>query len=177
MTDFFPISRHIPKGTTSNPLIRLRRTTDDEEFDDKRKGKTTSSTKRDANSDPMKEALACRETIAELKRGYRKGLYAELGRITLIARGFDRDKKSWARFVKNSFWAKAREQDRPQVGIEKRSKIAFVTQFVFKPRTKNQFKRTSKYSGVLAFLIGDDVEPEHIAKELKKRQESGRFTG
>ncbi len=120
--------------------------------------------------DPMKEALACRANIAELKRGYYEGLYAELGRVTLIARGFDLNKKSWARFVKRSFWGKAREQDRPHVGHEKRSKIAFVTRFVFKPRTPNQFKRTSKFSGVLEFLIGDGVEPEHIAKELKKRR-------
>ena len=118
----------------------------------------------------MEEALACQAAIAKLKRDHYEGLYAELGRVTLIARGFDRNKKSWARFVKHSFWSEAREQDRPHVGHEKRSKIAFVTWFVFKPHTKNQFKRTSKYSGVLEHLIDDDVEPEHIAKELKKRR-------
>jgi hypothetical protein len=131
---------------------------------------TASSTKRAVQHDPMKEALACRTNIAKLKRGYYEGLYAELGRITLIARGFDRDKKSWARFVAHSFWGKAREQDRPHVGHEKRSKIAFVTRFVFKPRTPNQFKRTSKFSGVLEFILGKGVKPENMARELKKRK-------
>ena len=54
--------------------------------------------------------------IAKLRRGYYEGLYAELARVTRIARGFDRNKKSWARFVKHSFWDKARKQDRPHVG-------------------------------------------------------------
>ena len=130
---------------------------------------TSSLKSAGAQLDPMREVLACRENIAELKRGYREGLYMELGRITLIARGFDRDKKSWARFVEHSFWAKGRTQDRPHVESEKRSKIAFVTRFVFKARARLKLQLTSKYSGVLAFPIGDGVEPEHIAKELKRR--------
>ena len=117
----------------------------------------------------MKEALACRANLRKLKRSYREGLYAELGRVTLIARDFDRDRKSWARFVENSFWAKAREQDRPHLESEKRSKIAFVTRFVWNARNGPSCKLTSKYSGVLEYLIADGVKPEHIAKELKKR--------
>ena len=196
MTKFFPIPHDIINVPRSSPLVRIERTSRDDDFDDNWSGGeerddegnddernddddeendddpsvTTSSTKCATDPDPMKEALACRANLAKLKRGYYEGLYAELARVTMIARGFDRDKKAWARFVKNSFWAKAREQDRPHVESEKRSKIAFVTRFVFKPRTPTQFKRTSKYSGILEHLIDDDVEPEHIAKELKKRR-------
>jgi hypothetical protein len=165
---------------TTSSLVRLKRTrrgadievdwnNDDDEENDGEPAATSSLKSAGAQLDPMREVLACRENIAELKRGYREGLYMELGRVTLIAGGFDRDRKSWARFVGNSFWAKARTQDRPQVGSEKRSKIAFVTRFVFKARARRKLQLTSKYSGVLAFLIGDGVEPEHIAKELKRR--------
>jgi hypothetical protein len=167
------------QAPTSSSLVRSKRTSpnddiddtwnDDEENDDD-PAVTASSTKRAVQPDPMKEALACRANIAKLKHDHYEGLYVELGRVTLIARGFDRNKKSWARFVKRSFWGKAREQDRPHVGHEKRSKIAFVTRFVFKPRTKNQFKRTSKFSGVLEFILGKGVKPENIAEELKKRR-------
>jgi hypothetical protein len=178
MTKHIPTSRDITEAPTSSSLVRSKRTSpnddiddtwnDDEENDDP--AVTASSTKRAVQPDPIKEALACRANIAKLKRDHNEGLYVELGRVTLIARGFDRNKKSWARFVKRSFWGKAREQDRPHVGHEKRSKIAFVTRFVFKPRTPNQFKRTSKFSGVLEFILEKGVKPENMARELKKRK-------
>ena len=179
MTKSIRTSPDITEAPMSSSLVRSKRTSpnddiddtwnDDEENDDD-PAVTASSTKRAVQPDPMKEALACRANIAKLKRDHYEGLYVELGRVTLIARGFDCNKKSWARFVKHSFWGKAREQDRPHVGHEKRSKIAFVTRFVFKPHTKNQFKRTSKFSGVLEFLIGEGVKPENMARELKKRR-------
>jgi hypothetical protein len=179
MTKHFCSANDVDEYATTKSLVRSKRTSpnddiddtwNDDEENDHDPAVTASSTKRAVQPDPMKEALACRANIAKLKRDHYEGLYVELGRVTLIARGFDRNKKSWARFVKHSFWDKAREQDRPHVGHEKRSKIAFVTRFVFKPRTKNQFKRTSKFSGVLEFILGKGVKPENIAEELKKRR-------
>ena len=73
--------------------------------------------------DPMKEALACRADITKLESGYHKSPPPELGRITQIARDFDRNEEAWARLVKDSFWADARKQDRPHIG-SKRPKIA-----------------------------------------------------
>jgi hypothetical protein len=89
--------------------------------------------------------------------------------VTRIARDFDCDEKAWTRFAR-SFWQRARDQDRPHVGIEKRSKIAFVTRFVFKARNKRMLQLTSKYAGVLQYLIADGVKPENMARELKKRR-------
>jgi hypothetical protein len=182
MSDYSSYSDYVAEYSTTSPLVRLKRTrrsddikddwnnnNNDDNQNDEESAASSSSKKGSAQLDPMSEALACRADIAKLKRGYYEGLYAELARITRIAHGFDQKKKSWAQFVAHSFWAEAREQDRPHVGHEKRSKIALVTRFVFKPRTKNQFKRTSKFSGVLEFLLGKGVKPERIARELKKR--------
>jgi len=177
MTNHIPTSRDITKAPTLSSLVRSKRTSpnadiddtwnDDEENDDD--PAVASSTKCASGPDPMNEALKCQKNIAKLKRDHYEGLYVELGRVTRIAHGFDHNEKSWARFVKHSFWANARKQDRPHVGLEK-SKIAFVTRFVFKPRTKNQFKRTSKFSGVLEFILVKGVKPENMARELKKRK-------
>jgi hypothetical protein len=180
MFDHPSSSDYVAEYSTTSPLVRLKRRTrgddieddwnnnDNEENDGEPAG-TSSSKKGSAQLDPMREALACRADIAKLESGYHKGLYAELGRITQIARDFDRNGEAWARFVKDSFWADARKQDRPHIGSKKRPKIAFVTRFVWNAKNGPSCKLTSKYSGVLEYLIADGVKPEHIAKELKKR--------
>ena len=72
-------------------------------------------------------------------------------------------------FRQRFFWNEARKQDRPHIGSKKRPKIAFVTRFVWNAKNGPSCKLTSKYSGVLEYLIADGVKPEHIANELKKR--------
>ena len=180
MFDHPSSSDYVAEYSTTSPLVRLKRRTrgddieddwnnDDYEENDEEPAASFSSKKGSAQLDPMKEALACRADIAKLESGYHKGLYAELGRITQIARDFDRNEEAWARFVKDSFWANARKQDRPHIGSKKRPKIAFVTRFVWNAKNGPSCKLTSKYSGSLQYLIADGVKPERIAKELKKR--------
>ena len=135
MTKHFCSANDVNEYPTTKSLVRSKRTSPNDDIDDNwnddEPAVAPSSKKGSGRSDPMEEALECQAAIAKLKRDHYEGLYAELGRVTLIARGFDRNKKSWARFVKHSFWAKAREQDRPHVEHEKRSKIAFVNSVRF----------------------------------------------
>ena len=175
MSDRFFSSRDVTDPQTRSSLIRLKRTTRDEHASNDNEEMDTACATRLPNqgsvhADPMQEALACRKSVAELKLGYHDGLYAELGRIPLIARNFERDEKAWARFVSHRFWETARPQNRPHIESNKRSKIAFVTRFVFKARRSPQLKLTSKYSGVLEHLIADGVKPEGVAKALKKHK-------
>ena len=180
MFDHPSSSDYVAEYPITSSLVRLKRTrrsddieddwnNNDNEENDGEPPATFSSKKGSARLDPMKEALACRADIAKFESGYHKSLHAELGRITQIARDFDRNEEAWCALRQGLFWNEARKQDRPHIGSKKRSKSRRVTRFVWNAKNGPSCKLTSKYSGVLEYLIADDVKPEHIAKELKKR--------